>query len=34
MKMMLSFTHPYVVPNMYEFFSSVELKRRYFEDCW
>ncbi len=30
----LSFTHPQVVPNPYEFISSVEHKRRYFEECW
>jgi len=23
-----------VVPNLYEFISSVEHKRRYFEECW
>jgi len=28
-----SFTHPQVVPNLYEFFSSAEHKSRYFKDC-
>jgi len=27
MKMLSSFTHPYVAPNMYEFLSSAEHKR-------
>ncbi len=30
----LSFTHPEVVPNLYEFLSAVEHKKRYFEECW
>jgi len=30
----LSFTHPQVVPNLYEFLSSAEHKRRYFKECW
>jgi len=34
MKMLLSFTQPHAVPNLYEFLSSVEHKRRYFEECW
>jgi len=29
----LSFTHPYIFPNLYEFVSSVEHKRIYFEEC-
>jgi len=28
-----SFTHPHVVPNLYKFLSSVEVKI-YFEECW
>ncbi len=28
------FTHPLLVPNQYEFLSSVEQKRRYSEECW
>jgi len=28
----LSFTHPHVVPNLYDFLSSAE-HRRYFEEC-
>jgi len=32
MKMLSSFTHPEVVPNLYEFISSAEHKRRYFKD--
>jgi len=32
MKIMSSFTHPYVVPNLYEFLSLAEHKRRYFEE--
>jgi len=31
---MSSFTRPQVVPNLYEFLSSTEHKRRYFEECW
>jgi len=27
MKMFLLFTHPCVIPNLYDFFSSVEYKR-------
>jgi len=30
-KMFSSFTHPQVVPNLYEFLSLTEHKRRYFE---
>jgi len=33
MKIVLTFTHPQVVPNLYAFLSSVEHKRRYFEEC-
>jgi len=33
MKMLSSFTHPYVVPNLYEFLSMVEHKWRYFKEC-
>jgi len=33
MKMCSSFTHPNVVPNLYECLSSVKHKRRYFEEC-
>ncbi len=29
----LSFTHPQVVPNLFEFLSFAEHKRRYFEEC-
>jgi len=29
-----SFTHLHVVSNMYDFLSSAEHKRRYFEECW
>jgi len=34
MKIVSSFTHHHVVPNLYEFLSSVEHKSRYFEECW
>jgi len=34
MKILSSFTHLHVVPNQSEFLSSVEHKRRYFEECW
>ncbi len=34
MKILLSFTHCEVAPNLYEFLSSVEIERRYFEECW
>jgi len=34
MKILSSFTHPQVVPNLYEFLSSAEHKRRYFKECW
>ncbi len=34
MKKLSSFTHPHVLPNLYEFLSYVEHKRRYFEECW
>jgi len=30
MKILSSFTHPQVVPNLYEFLSYIELKRKYF----
>ncbi len=30
----LSFICPQVVPNLYEFLSFVEHKRRYSEECW
>uniref|UniRef100_A0A673KPD3 Cathepsin Z-like n=1 Tax=Sinocyclocheilus rhinocerous TaxID=307959 RepID=A0A673KPD3_9TELE len=33
MKIQSSFTNPHLLPN-YEFISSVEHKRRYFEECW
>jgi len=33
MKMLSSFTHLQIVPNLCEFLSSVEHKRRYFEEC-
>ncbi len=26
--------HPHVIPNLYEFLSYAEHKRRYFEECW
>ncbi len=29
-----SFTHPQVIPNLYEFLSSVEHEIIYFEKCW
>jgi len=29
----MKFTHPRVVLNLYEFLSSAEHKRRYFEEC-
>jgi len=32
-KILLSFTRPQVVSNMYDFLSSAEHKRRYFEEC-
>jgi len=32
MKILLSFTHPHVVANLYEFLSSTEHKGRYFEE--
>ncbi len=32
-KIILSFTHPQVVPNLFEFLSFAEHKRRYFEEC-
>ncbi len=34
MKILSSFARPQVVPNLYEFLSSAENKRRYFEECW
>jgi len=33
MEILSSFIHPQVVPNLYEFLSSAEHKRRYFEEC-
>jgi len=33
-KILSSFTHPHVVPNLYEFLSSVELKGIYFKEFW
>jgi len=33
MKILSSFTHPQVVANLNEFFSSAEHKGRYFEEC-
>ncbi len=33
MKILSSFTHPQVVPNLYECLCSAEHKGRYFEDC-
>ncbi len=33
MKMLSSFTHPQVVPNLYEFLCSAEYKGRYSEEC-
>jgi len=33
MKILSSFTHPHVVPNLYEFLYSVKHKI-YFEECW
>ncbi len=32
MKILSLFTHPHVVPNLYEYLSYVEHKRRYFEE--
>ncbi len=32
MKILLSITHPHVIPNLYKFISYVEHKRRYFEE--
>jgi len=34
MKILSSFTHPQVVPNLYEFLSFAEHKGRYFENDW
>ncbi len=34
MAILSSFTHPQVVPNLYECLSSVQHKRRYFEDFY
>jgi len=34
MKILSSFTHLRVVPNLYEFLTSAEHKRRYFEEYW
>jgi len=33
MKIRSIFAHPQVVPNLYEFLSSAEHKRGYFEEC-
>jgi len=33
MKIVSSFSHPHVVPNLYVFLSSVEHKIAYFEEC-
>jgi len=33
MKNLSSFTHPQVVPNLYEFLSSVEHKRWWSKEC-
>ncbi len=33
MKILLSFTHPQVVPNLYKCLCSAEHKGRYFEEC-
>ncbi len=33
MKILSSFTHPQVVPNLYEYLSSAEHKGRYSEEC-
>ncbi len=33
MQILSSFTHPQVVPNLYECLSSAEHKVRYFEEC-
>ncbi len=33
MKILSSFIHPHIVPNLYEFLSSVEHKIMYFEEC-
>jgi len=33
MKIRQSFIHTEVLPNFYEFVSSAEHKRRYFEEC-
>jgi len=34
MEIVSSFTHPQVVPNLYEFLCSIAHKRRHFEECW
>ncbi len=34
MKSLSSFTHPYVIPNLYAFLFSVEHNRRYFKERW
>jgi len=34
LKILSSFTHLQVVPNLYEFLSSAEHKIRYFEEYW
>ncbi len=33
MKILSSFTHPRVAPNLFEFLCSAELKGRYLEEC-
>jgi len=34
MKILSVFTHPHVVPNLYEFICSAEHKGRYLEECF
>jgi len=34
MKILSSFTHPQVVPNLYVFICSAEHKERYLEECF
>jgi len=34
MLIMSSLTYTRVVPNLYEFLSSIEHKRRFFKECW
>lgn len=33
-KRLSTFTHTHVVPDLYDFLSSMELQRRYSEECW